>query len=105
MAFDRWNQGPARRAGIADNHDPGAGTIQPVHGLQPGVEQGVAPSKRPNRFFDIVRAGSHALKLTKLRSKTVAPRKANLVPARSLQMTLQTFAARSLGTKARVVDL
>jgi hypothetical protein len=105
MAFDRGEQRPARRAGIADGHDPPAGTIQPVHGLQPGIEQGVALSKRPNRFFDIVRAGSHALRLTKLRSKTVAPPKTNLVPARPLQMTLQSFAARSLGTKVRVLNL
>jgi len=73
MAFDRWNQGPALRTGIAGHHAAAVGALEPIHGLQPRNEQRVALSKRPNRLFDIVRRNAHALKITELRSKTVAP--------------------------------
>jgi hypothetical protein len=77
MAFDRWNQGPPLRTGIASHLAAAVGTFKPIHGLQPRDEQRVALSKRPNRFFHIVRRNAHAEKMTELRSKTVAPRAHN----------------------------
>jgi hypothetical protein len=73
MAFDRRNQGPALRTGVASHHAAAVGTLKPIHRLQPRHQQRVALFKRPNRFFDIVRRNAHALKITELRSKTVAP--------------------------------
>jgi hypothetical protein len=73
MAFDRRNQGPALRTGIAGHHALAVGTLKPIHGFQPRNEQRVALFKRPNRFFDIIRRNAHVAKITELRSKTVAP--------------------------------
>jgi hypothetical protein len=73
MAFDRRNQGPALRTGIASHHAAAVGTLKSIHRLQPRHEQRVALFKRPNRFFDIVRRSAHAPKITEIRSKTVAP--------------------------------
>jgi hypothetical protein len=55
--FDRLNQWPPLRADMPKRGDPAAGTVQSVHGLQPGVEQGVALPERPNRF--LVKLGVH----------------------------------------------
>jgi len=53
--FDRLNQRPALRADMPNRCDPAARTVEPVHGLQPGVEQRVALPERPNRFLVKVR--------------------------------------------------
>lgn len=49
MAFGRLQQGPALRIIIPGKADPAAGSFKPLHGLQPGIEQKVAPPERANR--------------------------------------------------------
>jgi len=49
MAFGRLNQEPALPTIIPDKSDPAAGRFKPLHRLQPGIEQKVAPPERPNR--------------------------------------------------------
>jgi hypothetical protein len=72
MAFDRRNEGAALRADVPDNRVPAVWNLKPLHGFQPGIEQGVAFSE--NADLDMVWASRHAFRLTQLRSKTVAPR-------------------------------
>jgi hypothetical protein len=49
MAFGRLNQQPAMPTIIPGKSDPAAGRFKPLHRLQPGIEQKVAPPERPNR--------------------------------------------------------
>ena len=71
MSFDRLHQGPALRVGIPGHGDP-AGAVEPVHGVQPGVKQRVAPSKRSNCLADVVSLSPHDPRIAHVRSKTVA---------------------------------
>ena len=49
MTLGRLNQKPALRTIIPGKADPAAGSFKPLHRLQPGIEQKVAPPERPNR--------------------------------------------------------
>jgi len=86
MALDRRNEGTALRTDVPDSRVPAAWNLEPLHGFEPRVEQWVASSESADRLFDVVWASRHAPKLTRLRSKTVAPRivRANTAPLRLL---------------------
>jgi hypothetical protein len=58
MAIDR-HQRPPLRAIFPDRGDVAAWAVESARGFQPGVEQRVAPSKRSNCLFDIVRPNPH----------------------------------------------
>ena len=72
MTLDRWQQRSALETGVAHRHFAPVRRFKAVHRIQPCIEQRVATSQSSNRCFGIVRLRFHALKLTKLRSKTVA---------------------------------
>jgi hypothetical protein len=51
---------PTLRTNVPDCRDAAAGAAEPVHGLQPGVEKGLAPTKRLQTRFVSIRPNPHA---------------------------------------------
>jgi hypothetical protein len=68
MTFDGLNQGPAQHAGMANHGDPAVGTFQPIQGLQPRIEQKMAPPECANCLVRIVGASFHESKITQFGS-------------------------------------
>ena len=55
VALDRGQQKPARRARPRVGDDLAIWAVEPIQRVQPGIQQRVAPPKRPHCFFDIIR--------------------------------------------------
>jgi hypothetical protein len=59
VPIHRRQEKPARRTCSGVGGNPAIRAVEPVQRVQPGIQQGVAPPKRPHSFFDIIRPNPH----------------------------------------------
>ena len=62
VAFGRLHQRPALLRCVPEPDNLAARAVEPIKGVQPSLEQRLAPSKRSHRLFDMFRPDPHGPK-------------------------------------------
>lgn len=62
VAFGRLHQRPALLRSVPEPDNLAARALEPIKGVEPSLEQRLAPSKRSHRLFDMFRPDPHGPK-------------------------------------------
>ena len=65
VAFGRLHQGPALLRGVPEPDNLAARAVEPIKGVQPSLEQRLAPSKRSHRLFVMFRPDPHGPRIAR----------------------------------------